>query len=262
MASPQIENGFTKIANELLDALCAVDLSGHEWKVVHAIIRKTYGYNKKEDWMTNTQIMLLTNQTQQKVSLAKKSLVEKKIVIENGNKISINKDYEKWNCQIKLPKTVTELPKTVTKVTENGEHKRKKTISKQISESTDSQGLQDNQNNMAWNRQPDDIEEGVVDLDSGEIKQPEKKVTRKYPNAPAVRKIFQEVLGRNPANWRINKTELLSCENLFTERGIEQIRSALEFYKEYKDREYCPVINSPYDLDSKWSNLHTFKKRL
>ena len=86
MASPQIENGYTKIANELLDALCCVDLSGHEWKVVHAIIRKTYGYNKKEDWMTNTQIMLLTGQTQQKVSQAKKKLVERNIVTENGNK--------------------------------------------------------------------------------------------------------------------------------------------------------------------------------
>ena len=258
MASPQIENGFTKIANELLDALCALDLTGHEWKVVHAIIRKTYGYNKKEDWMTNTQIMLLTGQTQQKVSQAKRSLVGKNIVTENGNKISINKDYEKWICQIKLPKTVTQLPKTVTKVTENGEHKRKKTISKDISEVITSQGIKEN--NMAWNRQPDDFEEGVVDLDGdGGVKRPTKPQIKKYPNAPAIRKIFQEVLGRNPLDWNKNVTVLQACENLYTERGVEKVRNALEFYKENKDKEFCPQILSPVDLDRKYAQLSSFK---
>ena len=71
MASPQTENGYTKIANELLDAVCALQLSGHEWSVVHAIIRKTYGYNKKEDWVTNTQIADLTGLHRVRVSEAK-----------------------------------------------------------------------------------------------------------------------------------------------------------------------------------------------
>lgn len=113
---------------------------------------------------------------------------------------------------------------------------------------------------MIWNKQSEDYEEGVIDLDGdGSLLAEKKKPTRKYPNAPAVRKVFQEVLGKNPANWRVNKTQLQACENLFTERTTEKVRSALEFYQENKEKEYCPQISSPYDLDSKWTKLGEFK---
>ena len=109
-------------------------------------------------------------------------------------------------------------------------------------------------------KQPEDYEEGVIDLDGdGSLLAEKKKQTRKYPNAPVVRKVFQEVLGKNPSNWRINVTQLQACENLFTERTIEKVRSALEFYVENKEKEYCPQISSPYDLDSKWTKLGEFK---
>ena len=49
MASPQIEDGYTKIANELLEAISKVNLSSYEFRVIMAIIRKTYGFNKKSD---------------------------------------------------------------------------------------------------------------------------------------------------------------------------------------------------------------------
>lgn len=147
-------------------------------------------------------------------------------------------------------------------------HQRSTTIgevsNKEInaSEATASQGLSDNQNDMAWNRQPDDYEESIIDFDGdGSCKAENKTPRRKYPNAPAVRKVFQEVLGKNPANWRLNTTELKACENLFTERGIEQIRKALEFYQDNKDQEFCPQTISPYELDSKWSKLIAFKNK-
>lgn len=117
-----------------------------------------------------------------------------------------------------------------------------------------------NKEAMSWNKQSEDYEEGVVDLDgSREVKPIQKQNTKKYPNAPTVRKIFQEVLGTNPADWKKNTTILQSCENLYTERGVDKIRSALEFYQENKDREYCPVITSPIDLDRKYQKLSIFK---
>lgn len=128
------------------------------------------------------------------------------------------------------------------------------------SEANASAKVKSKKKDMSWNKQSDDYEEGYVDLDGdtsliGEKKKP----TRKYPNAPAVRKVFQEVLGKNPANWKVNATQLKSCENLFTERGLEKIRKALEFYQEHKEKEYCPQVPSPYDLDSKWTKLGEFK---
>lgn len=81
----------------------------------------------------------------------------------------------------------------------------------------------------------------------------------KYPNAPAVRKVFQDVLGRNPANWKTNKTQLQACENLYTERGLDKIKNALVYYKANEDADFIPEINSPYCLDSKWSKLGKHK---
>ena len=116
---------------------------------------------------------------------------------------------------------------------------------------------------MSWNKYSDEFEEGVIDLDGDGSLKPEKKPqTKKYPNAPIIRKVFQEVLGKNPADWNKNVTVLQACENLYTERGVEKVRNALEFYRENKDREFCPVINSPVDLDRKYEKLSRFKLSL
>lgn len=98
-------------------------------------------------------------------------------------------------------------------------------------------------------------QEPELDLETGEVIK--KLPTKKYPNASKVFSFF----GKHPANWKINKTQLQAAENLYTERGSEQILKALNFYKENKEDKFCPVINSPYDLDSKWNKLISFKKR-
>lgn len=108
MASPQKENGFTPIANEIVEHLVYVKMSGTEWQYVMCIFRKTYGWNKKEDWVTNSQIVAMTGLKKERVSEAKSRLLARNIVTENRNKISIQKDWEKW----------VELRKSVTIVTE------------------------------------------------------------------------------------------------------------------------------------------------
>jgi len=65
-----------------------------------------------------------------------------------------------------------------------------------------------------------------------------------------------------PENWRMNKSQRQAAENLYRERGIQQVKKALEFYRDNKDHEYCPKIRTPYDLDSKWSQLFDFKNSL
>lgn len=47
MANPQIENGYTRIANELLEALLLANLSKRQLLVALAVIRQTYGFNRK-----------------------------------------------------------------------------------------------------------------------------------------------------------------------------------------------------------------------
>ena len=55
MANPQKENGYLSIANEIVDRLIGLGLSGREYEVVLFVIRKTYGFNKKEDRIAISQ---------------------------------------------------------------------------------------------------------------------------------------------------------------------------------------------------------------
>jgi phage replication O-like protein O len=108
--SAQVENGYTRIANELVEALASTYLSPYEWQVLMAIFRKTYGYNKKSDWIANSQLSELTGIYKAHISRTTKKLVERGIVTQTGNRLSFNKDYSSW-----LPKQVT-----IKKVTQTG----------------------------------------------------------------------------------------------------------------------------------------------
>lgn len=102
MANPQIENGYTQIANELLDALCSFRIAGEVRLVFDSIIRKTYGFHQKEDHIANSQIVKLTKMSRQAVSRSLKVLIDKRLVIKTddnnpkGHKLKINKNFEEW----------------------------------------------------------------------------------------------------------------------------------------------------------------------
>jgi phage replication O-like protein O len=46
--NPQLEDGYTKIANKILEILISASLTLLQTKILLAIIRQTYGYNRKE----------------------------------------------------------------------------------------------------------------------------------------------------------------------------------------------------------------------
>lgn len=135
----QLEDGYTKIANKIIEQLCTTDISQYEWRVLMAIFRKTYGYNKKSDWIANSQLVELTKIHKSHVSRAIRKLIKRGIVAQTGNKLSFNKDFSSWlpkevtNKKLPkqatlLPKEATLLPKEATIVAYRGVHKRKKTI--------------------------------------------------------------------------------------------------------------------------------------
>ena len=136
MANPQAEDGHVDIANEIVEALAKTYLSSYESQILWAIFRKTYGWHKKEDWITGVQLSEMTNIIKSHISRTLKKLIKRNIIVKNGKKLSFQKDYEKWE---RLPKQVTKeklpiqdkrLPKQVTKVTQMGKHKRNYTKEK------------------------------------------------------------------------------------------------------------------------------------
>jgi len=127
MANPQKENGYIEIATEIIESLARTYLSSYETQVILAIFRKTYGWQKKEDWITNTQISEITGIASSHVSRTMKKLIKRKIIIKNGKKISFQKDYDIWGrlpkqvINKKLPIQDKKLPKQVIKVTQMGQ---------------------------------------------------------------------------------------------------------------------------------------------
>ncbi|PKN63250.1 MAG: hypothetical protein CVU57_20305 [Deltaproteobacteria bacterium HGW-Deltaproteobacteria-15] len=104
LANPQLENGYTRIANEILEALARTNLSAYQARVLFVILRKTYGFGKKEDHIPVSQIVGLTGIHKAHVSRAIGELIERGIVTRSGNKIGFSKDYQGWR---QLPRGAT-----------------------------------------------------------------------------------------------------------------------------------------------------------
>jgi phage replication O-like protein O len=112
MASPQLEDGFTQIANEILDELAIIRLSPNQWQVLLFIIRKTYGFKKKSDYISNFQIVGGTGLCKAVVSRALRALETRNIITRTGKNIGFQKDWEAWQ---KLAELSTKVSRTVNK---------------------------------------------------------------------------------------------------------------------------------------------------
>ncbi|EPL3984543.1 replication protein [Citrobacter freundii] len=106
-----LDDGYTRIANELLEAVMAADLTARQLKVVLAVIRKTYGFGKKFDRITNTQIAMMTGIHHTHVCKAMN------IIVTNGQAIGVNKVISEWNFEIS--QVSESLAKTANKTLAN-----------------------------------------------------------------------------------------------------------------------------------------------
>lgn len=106
MASPQKEDGYTPIANEILDHLLILRLPGDQWRILLSIIRRTYGFHRKTDYLANRQITKMTGLHESVISRTLKSLADQNLITRSGKVLSFQKDYELW-------KTLTETSNNI-----------------------------------------------------------------------------------------------------------------------------------------------------
>lgn len=130
MSNPETEDGYTQIANEILEALCWMNLSPYEGRVLWCVIRKTYGWKKKIDWISLSQFSDTTGLDRRHIYKALKRLLFKRIiVISRDDKkhptYGFQKDYEKWEM------SSIQMTKLARRVKEKKieERRRKKSIS-------------------------------------------------------------------------------------------------------------------------------------
>lgn len=109
-----LSNGYTKVANEIQKLKPRLRLSGREWQCFEAVIWLTYGWNKKQDRVTNTVIAELTGLSDTHVSDAIKSLAERKIIFSQKQGmmklVGVNTEISAWILE--KPETGRKFPKT------------------------------------------------------------------------------------------------------------------------------------------------------
>jgi phage replication O-like protein O len=109
-----LANGYTKIANEIQKLKPRLRMSGREWQCLEAVIWLTYGWNKKQDRVTNTVIAELTDLGDSHISDAIKSLAARKIIFAHKQGVmkivGINTELSAWILD--KPKTGKLSPKT------------------------------------------------------------------------------------------------------------------------------------------------------
>ncbi|MDH4430935.1 replication protein [Pseudomonas shirazica] len=76
--------GFTRMDNQLMDALAAVHLSPAEFKTIHAIARLVIGYNLTERRITADEVAKMTNILPAHVSRAISSLLARRVLYRVG----------------------------------------------------------------------------------------------------------------------------------------------------------------------------------
>lgn len=120
MASPQLESGYTRIANEILEALSKVNLSPYESRTLWFLLRKTYGWKKKKDWIALSQFSKGLGLDRRHVHRALKSLSSKQMTVigrddRNHPTYGFQKDYSKWpssSKQMTVPLQMTDCAST------------------------------------------------------------------------------------------------------------------------------------------------------
>lgn len=109
----EIPENSTPIIHEIIEALAKIRLSCYEFNILMAIIRKTYGWGKKEDWIAGEQLVEMTGIAKPRCFNTLKKLKEKNIIFKNGKNTGINKNVTEW---VVLPKQIQPTTQTGIKL--------------------------------------------------------------------------------------------------------------------------------------------------
>lgn len=134
MANPQPDQ-YIRISAEFMDALCKIRIPGEARQIFDCIIRKTWGWNKKEDAISLSQFASMTNVSRRNVRRAVLTLELMQMVSvkkDTGNitSYSIQKDYDKWVGSVKKDTGVRSDTTPVSKKRTKVVSKKRTTIDK------------------------------------------------------------------------------------------------------------------------------------
>ena len=104
-SNPQLEDGYTRIANELLEAISLYPFTGGEARTLLVILRSTYGYRgRKAVNISLTELAKRTNLSRRHVVNVLNNLKRSSVITtardSDKNMLGINKSYTSWRLWI------------------------------------------------------------------------------------------------------------------------------------------------------------------
>ena len=232
MANPQLENGHVKIANDIFDALARIRISGEARQVLDVIIRKTYGFNKKEDAISLSQFSLFTGMGRNDVCRALNKLVSMNLILKKettiANSYRLNKDFDTWKSLAKKRPQSQKRESGSLKKENNRTQKRdiQKTVTK------------------------DTITKDNTDASIGVEK-------HKFSTMGAeIIKSFESV-NPNCKRFYNNPPQRGACDRLIEQYGLERVLKVVAFLPKSNTVSYLPTITTPVQLEEKWVALES-----
>ena len=229
MANPQLENGYTKVANEIFEALCGIRIPGETRQVIDVVIRKTYGYNKKEDCISLSQFCLLTKMRRGDVCRAINKAVSMNIlkVISKeangkGNKYCVVKDFDSWKSLAKKRRGVANKLMSISKKANKGVAKKLHTKERVKETNT---------------------KEREAETSSADI--------------PKIIKLFDGI-NPNYEEWYGNTTQRKAISVLLERIGFEKLERLVKALPSITSQKTAPRITTPYELKRDWAKLGVF----
>ncbi|HBU7545472.1 TPA: replication protein [Klebsiella aerogenes] len=256
-----LANGYTKIANEIQKLKPRLRMSGREWQCLEAVIWLTYGWNKKQDRVTNTVIAELTDLGESHISDTIKSLAERKIIFAHKQGVmkivGINTELSEWILDKPktgklFPESGKVLPKTGKLFPETGDTQYKNN-SKRSSSSRNSKESRNEETLKFLSRHPE-ASDGIYT--------PAGKSWGTADDLKAARWIFDKAL---TVNASLSEPNWVEWANTIRLMRMQDKRSHYEICELFKwaneDSFWQNNILSPTSLRKQWDKLTTKRQR-
>ncbi|MDD4774104.1 MAG: replication protein [Eubacteriales bacterium] len=108
MSSPQLENGFTRVANEILMAAVTAPLNASQYAIILCVWRYTYGFNRKDCPLSVSFIRKATGLCEKGIRNEVKNLIRRNVLIVTEDytmsaprRLAFQKDYAKWQVSFR-----------------------------------------------------------------------------------------------------------------------------------------------------------------
>jgi phage replication O-like protein O len=244
MANPQLENGYTRIANEILDAFARTPSLGSEaFQVLMLVLRRTYGFQKKEAEMSISFIERGTGMKHSNVIRATKRLVSKRILAKGKNGLSLNKKHDEWVVSKRIPQYPNGYPPSIQSDTSTSIQTDTGVVSKRIPNK-------------------ETLKETSKETLNKEILATASAVADKKDEAEAIKQVMEAFqMKLNPTINYGNKTQRDAVKYLLRLMGMEKLQRTIEYAASIKEDTFAPTITTPFQLKEKLATLMNYYQK-